>query len=77
MPVTEYTKVLDRPIRKGDHRDQLVPTYVEIGEAITDARLDEALEYIDFFDSESAHVRTARVAASRAKDCPSKGWATP
>ena len=56
MSVTEYTKVLDRHVRKGDAQDQLVPTYVKIEEAIVAGRLGEALEYIDFFDREAAHV---------------------
>ena len=56
MSVTEYSKVLDRRVRKGGAQDQLVPTYVKIEEAIAEGRLREALEYIDFFDREAAHV---------------------
>ncbi len=56
MPVSEYSAVLDRQVRKGDRQDQLVPTYVKIEEAIAAGRLDEAREYIDFFDREAAHV---------------------
>ena len=56
MSVTEYSKVLDRRVRKGDAQDQLVPTYVKIEEAIAGDRLGDALEYIDFFDREAAHV---------------------
>ena len=33
-----------------------MPTYVKIEEAIVAGRLGEALEYIDFFDREAAHV---------------------
>ena len=56
MSVTEYNMVLDRRVRKGDRQDQLVPTYVKIREAIEADRRDDALEYIDFFDLEAAHV---------------------
>ena len=56
MSVTEYSKVLDRRVRKGDAQDQLVPTYVKIEAAIAEDRLGDALEYIDFFDREAAHV---------------------
>ncbi len=56
MSVTEYSKVLDRRVRKGDAQDQLFPTYVKIEEAILERRFGDALEYIDFFDREAAHV---------------------
>ena len=56
MPVTEYSRVLDRRVRKGDAQDQLVPTYVKIEEAFAQGRLGDVLEYIDFVDREAAHV---------------------
>lgn len=56
MPVTEYSRVLYRCVRKGDAQGQVVPTYVKIDEAFAQERLGDVLEYMDFFDREAAHV---------------------
>lgn len=54
MSTLIYSDVFQRPIRKGDWKEQTIPTYRKIQDAIHAGKHDETIEFIEYFDVEAA-----------------------